>query len=149
MVVVVVVLLFGGRNLGHGISGGSRRFAFFRFVVQVDHFHSGNVCSLLSLLRRDGIAIRTGRAGALALAGPALIAFRLAVILGVFLIALRRGIGAFFGQQSLAVGDGDLVIIGVNFRKRQKTMAVSAVVDKGGLQRGFNPRYLGQIDIAR
>ena len=97
----------------------------------------------------DRIAIGIGRAGALALSGPALIGFGLAFILGVFLVALAGGIGPLFSQQGFAVGDGDLVIIGVNFRKCQKPVPVAAVIDKGRLQRRFNPRHFGQIDIAR
>src|SRR6516164_256125 len=39
----------------------------------------------------------------------------------------------FFGDQSLPVGDRDLVIVGMDFTEGKKTMPVAAVVDKGCL----------------
>ena len=66
----------------------------------------------------------------------------------VILAALRVGIGLFFLHQRLTVGDGDLVVIRVDFREGQKTVTVSAVIHKSCLQRGFNPRDFCQIDIA-
>ena len=83
------------------------------------------------------------RFGALGLRLAAAIAARR--LLGL----LRLGIGAFLGDQGRAVGGGDLVIIRVDFREGQKAVAVSAVIHKGRLQRGFDPRDLGQIDVAR
>ena len=43
---------------------------------------------------------------------------------GIALVAL------FLSDQRLPVGDRDLVIVGMNFRERQETVAVAAVVDK-------------------
>ena len=54
----------------------------------------------------------------------------------------------FLGDQRLPVGDRDLVVVGMDFRKRQEAVAVAAVVDEGGLERRLYPRDLGEIDIA-
>lgn len=57
----------------------------------------------------------------------------------------------FFGfglQQRLTVCKGDLVVVGMNFGKGQKSVAVTAVVDEGGLQRRLHSGDLRQIDIA-
>ena len=36
----------------------------------------------------------------------------------------------------------------MDFGEGQKAVAIAAVIHEGGLQRGFDPRHLGQIDIA-
>ncbi len=48
------------------------------------------------------------------------------------------------GQQRLAVGDRNAEIVGVNFRERQKAVAVAAKIDESGLQRRLDARHLGQ-----
>src|SRR5574337_547182 len=53
-----------------------------------------------------------------------------------------------FREQRLAVGDGDLIIVRMDFREGQKSMPVSAVVNEGGLQRRFEAGDLRQIDIS-
>ena len=53
-----------------------------------------------------------------------------------------------FLHQRLTVGDGDLVVIGMDFREREEAVAVAAVIDEGRLQRGFDPGYFREIDIA-
>ena len=55
---------------------------------------------------------------------------------------------ALFLDQGAAVGGGDLVIVGVDFREGQEAVAVAAVFDEGGLQRRFDPRHLRQVDVA-
>jgi hypothetical protein len=52
------------------------------------------------------------------------------------------------GDQRLPIGDWDLVIIGMDFAEGEKAVAISAVVDEGGLQRRLDARHLGQIDVA-
>ena len=54
----------------------------------------------------------------------------------------------FLGDQRLAVGDRDLIIVGMDFAECQKSMAIAAVIDEGGLQRRLNARHFRQIDIA-
>ena len=36
----------------------------------------------------------------------------------------------------------------MDFAERQKAVPVAAEIDKRGLQRGFNPGYLGEVDVA-
>jgi len=48
----------------------------------------------------------------------------------------------------LAVLDRDLIVIGMDFVESEEPVAVPAVVDERGLERGFDPRHLRQIDVA-
>jgi hypothetical protein len=67
-------------------------------------------------------------------------------ILG-FLFGLSMG--AFIGlDQRLAIGDRNLIVIGMNFAEGQKPVAIAAIFDEGGLQRRLDARDLRQIDIA-
>ena len=54
----------------------------------------------------------------------------------------------FRTKQRLTVGKRDLVVVGVNFGEGQEAVAVAAVVNESGLQRGLDPRYFRQIDVA-
>jgi hypothetical protein len=60
-------------------------------------------------------------------------------------LAVRALVGF---DQRLTVGDRDLVIVRMDFAKGEEAVAVAAIFDKGGLQRGFDARDLGEIDIA-
>ena len=84
----------------------------------------------------------------LGIAAPPTPAALAGVFIFVFAGALCLGIGALFFHQGFAIGDWDLVIIGVNFRKRQKPVPITAVIDKGRLQRRLDPRYFCKIDVA-
>ena len=53
----------------------------------------------------------------------------------------------FLAQQGVAVGLGDLVIIGVDFAEGEEAVAIAAIVDERRLERRFDPGYLGEIDI--
>ncbi len=81
-------------------------------------------------------AFMLAAAGATAAVGPMLL-----------LVVLAMG-AALFLEQRLTVRDRDLIIIGMNFGEGQKTVAVAAVVDEGGLKRGLHPSDLRKIDIA-
>ena len=59
-------------------------------------------------------------------------------------VALRRAIGL---DQRLPVRRRDLIIVGMDFRERQESMAIAAVVHEARLQRRFDPRYFGEIDV--
>ncbi len=52
------------------------------------------------------------------------------------------------GDQRLPVGDRDLIVVGMNFAEGQEAVAVAAVVDERRLQRRFDARNLGEIDVA-
>ena len=70
-----------------------------------------------------------------------------AVTVLVFFLGLA--VGALVGlDQRLTIGDRDLVIVGMNFAEGEKTVTVAAIFDEGRLQRRFDPRDLGEINIA-
>jgi hypothetical protein len=85
-----------------------------------------------------------------AVAAPARVAMARTAAAGAVLgFLFRLAMGAFVGfDQCLTIGDGDLVIIGVNFAEGEKAVAIAAIFDEGGLQRRFNPRDLCEINIA-
>jgi hypothetical protein len=88
---------------------------------------------------------------ALAIAAATRVAVTGAAAFGSAAFSLLFGfaMGALIGlNQGLTVSDRDLIIIRVDFAEGQKTMAVAAIFDEGGLQRRLNTRHLGQIDIA-
>ena len=61
------------------------------------------------------------------------------------------GFSGFFAlivEQGLTVRLGQLVIIWVDFVKGKETVAVSAVIDEGGLERWFNTGNFGKVDVA-
>src|SRR5258708_32310406 len=61
----------------------------------------------------------------------------------------RVAVGALLlVDQRLPVGDGNLVVIRVDFAERQKAMAVAAIVYEGRLERRLDPRPFGKGDGA-
>ena len=83
--------------------------------------------------------------GALAAARPA--ARRLRLLAGRLLLGLA-GERGLLGEQRLAVGLRDLVVVGMDFREGEEPVPVAAVVDEGRLQRRLDPGDLGEIDVA-
>ena len=63
------------------------------------------------------------------------------------LFVLTVGAALFF-EKRLSVRDGDLIIIGMDFREGEEAVTVTAIIDESRLQRRFDPRYLGEIDIS-
>ena len=64
-------------------------------------------------------------------------------------LVISGALGALlFVDQRLAVGDRDLIVVGVDFAERQEAVAIAAVVDERGLQRRLDARHLRQIDVA-
>ncbi len=51
-------------------------------------------------------------------------------------------------EQTLPVGDRDLVVVGMDLAEGEKAVPVAAVFDEGGLQRRFDPDNLGEVDVA-
>jgi hypothetical protein len=80
-------------------------------------------------------------AAGVAVAGTAAVAAVFGLFLG-FPMGLLLGL-----DQGLTVGDRDLVVVRMDFAEGQEAMAVAAIFDEGGLERGFYPRDLGEIDI--
>ena len=68
-------------------------------------------------------------------------------ILVFFLFGLG-GNGLFLFLQGEAVLIGDLVIVGVDLGKGEKAVTVTAILDEGGLQAGFDAGDAGEVDIA-
>ena len=63
----------------------------------------------------------------------------------VFGVAMRA---LFLGDQRLPVCDRDLIVVRMDFRKRQEAVAIAAEIDESRLQRRLYPGNLGEIDIA-
>ena len=65
------------------------------------------------------------------------ICFGCRIIIAISLIIICRGLRAVFGglrfQQFLAVTDRNLIIVRMNFVKRQKAVAIAAIFHKGRL----------------
>ena len=51
-------------------------------------------------------------------------------------------------NKRLAVLDRDAVVIRVDFAECQEPLTIAAIFNKGGLKRGFDPRYARQIYVA-
>jgi hypothetical protein len=83
-------------------------------------------------------------------AAPRVAMPRTAVAIGaVFGFFLGLAMRAFIGfDQRLAVGDRDLVIVGMDFAESQEAVAIAAIFDEGGLQRRLYACDLGEVDIA-
>ena len=54
----------------------------------------------------------------------------------------------FVAHQRFAIGNWDLVIIGVDFAEREETVAIAAILDEGRLQRGLYASDLGEVNVA-
>ena len=110
---------------------------------------------LLALVTADGFdpAVLDAALGPVARAGFAgrlRAAVRFAAVSAVrqalgFPAFLQRRLG---GRRRLLVGDGNPVVIGVDFVEGQEAVTVAAIVHERRLQRRFDPDDLGQIDIA-
>jgi hypothetical protein len=90
-------------------------------------------------------------ADALALTAAARIAVaRAAAAVGAVLaLFLGFAMGLFLGlDQRLPVGNRDLVVVGMDFAEGEEAVAVAAILDEGGLERGFDPGDLGEVDIS-
>ncbi|MGL3109791.1 hypothetical protein [Bradyrhizobium sp. BR 1432] len=115
-------------------------------------------------LRRQGLALdRLGRgvgAGLEAFDDVAADALAMTAATGVAVARTAAAVGAvlalflglamslFLGlDQRLPVGDRDLVVIGMDFAEGEEAVAVAAIFDESGLERGFDPGHLGEVDI--
>jgi len=105
---------------------------------------------LVGLRRILSGVVDNGALDALAMTAPARIAMPRAAaagtVLGFFLgFAMRAFVGL---DQSLTVGNRNLIVVGVDFTEGQKAVTVSAVFDECGLQRRLYTSDLGKIDVA-
>ncbi|WP_346730793.1 hypothetical protein [Bradyrhizobium sp. 62] len=69
----------------------------------------------------------------------------LGAVLALFL-GLAMGLLLGFDQR-LPVGNRDLVVVGMDFAEGEEAVAVAAIFDESGLERGFDPCDLGEVDI--
>ncbi|MDH2348012.1 hypothetical protein [Bradyrhizobium sp. SSUT77] len=88
----------------------------------------------------DAFAMTTAAGVAVARTAPAV-----GAILALFL-GLAMGLLLGF-DQCLPVGNRDLVVIGMDFAEGEEAVAVAAIFDEGGLERGFDPGDLGEVDV--
>jgi len=67
----------------------------------------------------------------------------------VFAFLFGLAMGAFVSlDQRLAVGDRNLIIVGMDFAEGEEAVAVAAIFDEGRLQRRLYARDLGEVDVA-
>src|SRR6476660_5308593 len=135
---VVVAIAFAGQVL-HGFW---RVFlAFFPVLSLIG----------LSGRRRIGARVLDDLAlDALAIAAAARVAVARTAAIGALLaLLLGLAMGTFIRfDQGLAIGNRNLIIVGMNFAEGQKAVAVAAVLDEGRLQRRLYAGDLGEIDVA-
>ena len=74
--------------------------------------------------------------------GIDVVAGRFAIQIVLVLVVVR------LGHDGFAVGDGDLVIVRVDFVEGQEAVAIAAVFDEGGLKAGLYAGDLGEVDVA-
>jgi hypothetical protein len=65
-------------------------------------------------------------------------------LLGLLALFLLAGLLGLHGQQALPVGDGDLVVVGVDLAEGEEAVAVAAELDEGGLEAWFDPDHLAR-----
>ena len=132
VIVMVMAVVMAVIRLDHRFGGcGFDQRIRTRLVAKIDDIHPADGPFLHRIAARGfGLRARLGAAAAV-----------------VFLV-LRAVVGAPFPEQRLPVRDGDLEVIGVDFGKGQKAVAVAAVIDKGRLQRRLHPCHLGEIDVS-
>ncbi len=148
-----------GRLVGHvdvdvaGGGRGGRGIVELGFGRDVDHRHRafGGVVGV-AYIRGNfrGIDGRIGAealGGGLAAAAAPRAAARLRLVARGVLVVLARHL-RFLGEQGIAVGLGYLVVVGMDFREGEESVAVAAVVDEGRLQRRLDARHLGEIDVS-
>jgi hypothetical protein len=139
MIVVVMIVTF---MLAVMLRVGVQMLAFMRSARQrltLDRLGRGIGAS-------DDVALN-----ALALTAAAGVAVtRAAAAVGAVLaLFLGFAMGLFFGlDQRLPVGNRDLVVVGMDFAEGEEAVAVAAIFDEGGLERGFDPGDLGEVDIS-
>jgi hypothetical protein len=143
MIVVVGLVLVVVLRVGvHVLAVVQRSLAVVRRQFTLGCQGRG-ICACLETF--DDVALHPfamAAAAGIAVAGaPAAVGAVLALLFGL-------AMGLFLGlDQRLPVGDGDLVVVGMDFAERQEAVAVAAIFDESGLERGFDPGDLGEINV--
>lgn len=107
----------------------------------LDDLHQHDLAALDHLL--DLVATHQAAAAALHLRVHVVVFVPRRLVRLVLVVVLRS-----LAHQRFAVGDRDLIVVGVDFVEGQEAVPVAAVLDEGGLQAGFDPGYLGEVDVA-
>jgi hypothetical protein len=110
-----------------------------------------NGCGIASfvVLRLGACFVDRRAAHAIAATAAARIAMARTAARPLFGFFLGLSVGALIVlDQRLPIGDGDLVVVGMNFAESEEPVTVAAIFDKGGLQRGFDAGYFSEIDIS-
>ncbi len=80
--------------------------------------------------------------------GAGFVFFVLVIVEVEIVILIGRSLFGGGFQQRFAVCLGQLIIVGMDFGKGEEAVAITAIFDKCGLERGLYARDLGQIDIS-
>ncbi|WP_354082710.1 hypothetical protein [Bradyrhizobium sp. S3.3.6] len=101
---------------------------------------AGRIGETLDDLAADTFAL-TAAAGVAVARAAAAVGAVLALFLGF-------AMGLLFGlDQRLPVGDRNLVVVGMDFAEGEEAVAVATIFNESGLERGFDPCDLGEVDI--
>nr|WP_312016537.1 hypothetical protein [Bradyrhizobium japonicum] len=147
VVLMIVVLMLLAVVLAAMLGIGVQMLALVRRALGVRSFALDRLgCGIgAGLETLDDVA-----ADALALTAAAGVAVaRAAAAVGAVLaLFLGLAMGLFLGlDQCLPVGDGNLVVVGMDFAEGEEAVAVAAIFDKGSLERRLHPGDLGEVDI--
>ncbi len=144
VVMVVMVMMVGIAGMVFVAMGVDMRFFAVIMVMGL---------MIVRLVRRRVIRacpLNDSALDAVAIAAAARVAVARTAAVGAILgFLFGLAMGAFVRlDQRLTIGDRYLIIIGMNFAEGQEAMAIATIFDEGGLQRRFDPRDLGEINIA-
>ncbi|MHB0785029.1 hypothetical protein [Bradyrhizobium sp. 5.13L] len=149
MIAMVVVVMIVALVLAVMVRIGVQVFAFVRSAL--------GLCRQVLSLDGQGCGIGAGveafddvAAHALAMTAAAgvAVAGTAAAVRAVLALFLGLAMGLFLGlDQRLPVGDRDLIIVGMDFAEGEEAVAVAAIFDEGGLERGFDPCDLGEVNV--
>ena len=65
----------------------------------------------------------------------------------IFFFVFPAGFLSLHLDQPLPVGDGNLIIIGMDFAERQEAVAIAAILYERRLKAWFDPDYLGEVNV--
>ena len=65
----------------------------------------------------------------------------------VFLFLLAASLLGLLLDQALPVGNGDLIVVRMDFAEGEEAVPVAAILDERGLQAWLYPHHLGEVDV--
>ena len=142
------------RHLLHGVLDADRfdRRRLGGFLDRLDAFAHRRlrrlVVALLVAIAAAGLGLAAVLPAGGVVGGGLLAVMPLAVVAGGVVLVVTAGLVGFLAQQRLPVGDRDLVVVGVDFGEGEEAVAVAAVLHERRLERGLDPRHLGEVDVA-